>query len=232
MAGKCRARNPSTCRVHGEQGVFYHQMANQRRNAVTPSIAKDKVFHVGELNPDLKKSYSHEGQGLSISEHPEDWQSIARLSGDIWELKTPLKLLNFHALSSVQREAIYQWGAEKGWLEKQLTYSVSWFDDEWNQEMNFTFSSYEEALDESPDGKVVVSEDWVATASFPDSTVNSEDIGVLDKLAVIWVDRTHPDMHGVWWGDKHDVPRLSAPRGVICLGQIPKVISMFKKRVR
>lgn len=227
---ECQAKNPATCRFHGERSRFYQQMENQFHVTSVPSVRKELVFHVGSLHSALKKPDSYEGQGLSISEHPEDWQRIAQLSGDVWELNTPLNLLNFHELSPSEKQLIYRWGAQQGWVEKKEIYTVSWFDDEWDQEMSFSFSSYEEALDESPDGEVTVSQDWVATKTFPDSTVRLGDADVLGKLAVVWVERTLPEMQGVWWDDAHDVSRLSAPRGVICLGRVPEVIKLFKKR--
>ena len=45
-----------------------------------------KLWHVGSMNPRIKRPGSYEGAGLSVSVHPEDWQQIAEIGGDLWEL--------------------------------------------------------------------------------------------------------------------------------------------------
>ena len=177
-----------------------------------------------------KKSHSFEGQGLSISEDPDVWRQIARLNGKLWKINASVRLLDFHSLTSEQVEEIFSFGEKMGWVKKQPVYSVVWFDDEWDEEMSMVFSSRQEAEDEADGLKdVVESEQWVTTASFPDSTVKPFEGGqqVLDKLSVLWVDVTQKHLDGVWWDDVFDVSRLSAPRGVLCMGRIKQVLKYF-----
>ena len=77
-----------------------------------------KLWHVGSMNPKDKRPGSYEGAGLSVSVHPEDWQQIAEIGGDLWEFtKKGNKFVNFHRLTKAQREIVAQWGIQNGYVQ-------------------------------------------------------------------------------------------------------------------
>lgn len=66
-----------------------------------PLISFTKLYHVGTLNPENKGSDSHEGSGLSVSVHPNEWTRIAKLGGgDLYSLsKSGNQFLDFHRMT-------------------------------------------------------------------------------------------------------------------------------------
>lgn len=225
----CKAKDPSTCRYHGKPIVSQPNQSKPDRKL--KMFVSEETYHIGDLNPLSKKKVSFEGNGLSISEDPDAWQQIARLDGKIWKINTKVKLLDFHSLTSEQKQEIYDFGLKMGWVKQQTVYSVIRFDDEWNQEIDMRFTDLDEAEIEAENYEVDVIElnDWVATSSFPDATVKEGDNGseLLDKLSVAWVSRTQPQLDGVWWNDIYDISRLSAPRGVLCLNKVKSFLKHF-----
>lgn len=186
-----------------------------------PTVSFPELWHVGSLCPEDKKNWSLEGQGLSVSLHPDDWSCIASLSGPTWRLtKTKNTFLDYHRLTTATRKQIADWGIERGYVERKTVFSASWFDDEWDQMMSMTFLTREEALDQVDDEEERVEEQisLVATAGFPDHTVSAGDIDPSEILSVLW--GTEKDFDGVWWNDAYDPSRLSAPRGVIRVDKV------------
>lgn len=182
-----------------------------------PIIRKRGLSHVGTLDPSAKKSYSYEGQGLSVSQNPDEWQRIARLSGDVHRFNREAQLLDFHSLSESQRLDIAAYAQEHGWVEPADTYVVSYYDDEWESEMTMRFTDQGEAEDEAAAlgaDEPTIERSYVYT-QMPDSTARAGEEADLGVVAAAWVGEQRPDLDGVWWEDDLDVSRLSAPRGVI-----------------
>ena len=218
------------CRVHSRQLTYTQSVLSEQLTRIdkdnkvifiagkpVPTISFKELYHVGTLNPANKKAESYEGQGFSVSVNPNEWRRIARLSGDINKLtKTDNHFINYHDLTKEQFDNVNQWGLDKGYIQEVTSYTVSWWDDEWDAEMNMSFVSLEEASDEAEnyDTNPVSVLGYAATSSFPDSTVKEGALGVEEILFTVWASE-NTDYDGVWWDDMLDVGRLSAPRGVI-----------------
>lgn len=196
-----------------------------------PVLRKRELSHVGTLDPSAKKSHSYEGQGLSVSQNPEEWQRIARLSGDVHRFDREAQLLDFHALSESQRLDIATYAQERGWVEPADTYVVSYYDDEWESEMTMRFTDREEAEDEAAalEADEPTVESGFVYVQMPDSTARAGEEADLGVVAAAWVGEQRPDLDGVWWDDDLDVSRLSAPRGVIVPQRIDAWLSAYSR---
>lgn len=197
-----------------------------------PALAFDRLWHVGSMNPADKNDWSYEGQGLSVSVHPEDWTAIARLGGSpTWELaRAGGALLHFHALTSAQRDQIDAWGVEQGFVEPVTRWRVSWYDEDLDDTVSMLCETKHEALAEAEfredeDGaeptptRVQV---LAATATFPDHTVQPGTTAIREPLAALWVSTHRPDLDGVWFEEEYDPLNLSCPRGVIAKDRLDR----------
>lgn len=186
-----------------------------------PVLEKSGLSHIGSPRAEEKKNFSYEGQGLSVSQHPEEWQRIARLDGGVHTFSKPARMLDFHSLSDEQLESVMAYALENGWVERSDVHTVTYFDDEWDQEMRMQFTDYDEAVDEAEaiGGEVSTAEAW-KYLDMPDSTAKSGEVADADIIVAAWVNQERPDLDGVWWEDDLDVSRLSAPRGVIVPNRI------------
>lgn len=179
------------------------------------------VYHVGRLDqPKRSGSFSYEGSGLSVSLHPDAWRRIARgqVSGDTWVLKKAKP--KFLLATKTNKEKAVEWAVKNGWIDEAMRYRVSWFDDEMSDTMSTEFDSFEEAQVEAEDRGVepeavksyVLAKKGIdywrqAFQSEPDNSMAAE-------FAILWFAEER-GYDGVWWNDKLDPNRLSAPRGVI-----------------
>lgn len=195
-----------------------------------PLVALDEAFHVGTLDAADRADWSYEGEGLSISLHPDDWAQIARLGGPTWTLTRPdgepLRLVSWHDLDDDTRDAIRAWGAEQGWVEQQTVYRVTYLGMDDNGEdviCSFECATAEDAEAEAegyevdpehPDTDFLVTSAWRPTARFPDQRI-SADCDPTDVLLAHYIREQRPDLDGVWWDDEYDPYALSAPRGVL-----------------
>lgn len=189
-----------------------------------PTTSPEGLTHVGSLNAALKAKTSYEGQGLSVSVNPEEWQEITPLGGRVWNLtKADGVFLDYHEMTADQEAAILAFGLERGYVVEQTGYTVTFFDDEWDQERSSVYLTRTEAELEADDLEVDITEQTivVATDLFPDATVKAGDLWPEQILATVWVEQEGEGLDGVWWEDDLDVDRLSAPRGVI----VPRRIS-------
>lgn len=183
-----------------------------------PQRTFDVLWHVGSMNPADKRARSWEGQGLSVSEHPEEWTAIARLGGlPVWRLTRPdNRFLDYHTLTDEQWTEIAAWGIERGYVERLTVYRVP-VDGE-DGEGFFAFLSRDEADAEADgwdDRPVTEAGALVATATFPDPTVAAGTIDPDQILTIAWLAETQPGFDGVWFDDLYAPDMLSCPRGVI-----------------
>ncbi len=178
-----------------------------------------ELWHTGNFDSSKKKSESHEGSGLSVTTHPEEWKSITQLSGKTWTLsKKNNNFIDKHALSQNEKNNIVQWGIDNKYIQYQSTYKVSWYDDDLDSEVSMEFGTKEEAIQE------------VGVDNIDDIREIKHGINMLPKLAKRTKNQITPSMSfdllltvyaedhdydGVWWEDNLDVARYSAPRGVI-----------------
>jgi hypothetical protein len=233
MTRKCRAKNPATCRVHGDasfDGFFNtHTPAEVKHNRKEPRVIMfDVVHHVGSLQAQDVKKDSYEGAGLSVSINPDEWQKIARLSGVVHTLRKRLTMLDYHGLTRKQVEEIRSYAVERKYAVESIRYKVSYYDDEWDDTFVSYYDSFEEAENEAlEDSDIEEVKALVATDRFPDYTVAPGDGDLEEKMAAVWVDEQKPQLDGVWWADRLDVNRLSAPRGVIVPSKIAACLPLF-----
>ncbi|WP_137917218.1 hypothetical protein [Hydrogenophaga sp. 2FB] len=186
---------------------------------------------------------SLEGNGLSVSEVPDAWREIARL-GDAptWLLRPPgsaAQFLAVNALEAAHRDVVTSWAELRGYLCDSRLAAVSWndADDGARREMTFDLGAedglghsiqdaeaeLEEVLDQ--DGRIELRQGCAATALL------NQRIGykvppalAFDMALTTFVeDLLFPELgfQGAWWLDALDIPKLSAPRGVLHLSALP-----------
>lgn len=189
-----------------------------------------KLWHVGTLNPAHKGKDSIEGNGLSVSQHPQEWSSIARLGNTVFTLSRPAgRFLDFRRLKPDELLALQAWGLEAGYLSLRPFWELRWTDGE-DGDTRFTlFQDEAKARDEAEFMKDEETEDVVlelvqraalAEQAFERLGFKLDPLCSEDIVATFWVeDCTNAD--GVWWQDRLDPYALSAPRGVINLKQLP-----------
>jgi hypothetical protein len=184
-----------------------------------PTVNFPEVYHVGDLNPSSKKKGSFEGAGLSFSFHPKEWSKIAKLGGQVWILNKPSggTFIDFVKMTTEQLNTLMAWGVQNGYIEPMEIFTVTYFDDEQNDDMQMQFSSREEAEYEAEVLNVPIG---VNTKGFKATSKMVQRVGwipdltsVQDHLATLYAEDNGLD--GVWWNETLDVPKLSAPRGVI-----------------
>lgn len=177
----------------------------------------DKLYHVGTLNKNQKRSNSHEGSGLSVSTEPEAWVEISELTnGNLYELtKENNSFLDFYSLNDEQLGEMADWGIQNGYIKKTTLYRVSYYDGDFDQEMYFDLTDYQEAKMEMSGDEPEEVIGYIATNKLNRKGKGKYDsIMVLDILSTVYAEKML-DIDGVWWKDTLDIARLSAPRGVI-----------------
>ena len=192
-----------------------------------------KLWHVGSMDPKDKRDDSYEGAGLSVSVNPEEWQQIARIGGDLWELtKSGNRFVNYHRLTKVQRKSIREWGVKNGYATPAELWRHSYFDEEVGEgEWRYSdFDTKEQAeaelggQGEGVDEKVEPVEGGLkATPKLEQKTLRKNISPVeMDDLLVTAYAEDELDCDGVWWQDTLDPENLSAPRGVIFPARLPE----------
>lgn len=196
-----------------------------------PLIKLNQVYHVGSMDRTQKTQDSYEGNGLSVSLHPDEWRQIGRgmVGGETWILeKDNGAFLDAHSLTQNHWKEIASWAISQGYVEETTIYRFRYYDDEMEDVVYSDFTNREDAEYESEeyddtvednDGKIYPKIEEIK-GELRGSEKLRQRIKVnfkqLDKsflLPVFVEDRTSLD--GVWWEDDLDPIRYSAPRGVI-----------------
>lgn len=196
--------------------------------AMFPTRTFKKLFHVGDMDIKDKQPGSLEGDGLSVSQHPEAWMEIARIGGPTWVLtKAGNRFLDFHRLNAKQRKEVIQWGVKNGYAEEGTVYRVHWYDEEMEEERYFEYTSREEAQSEVDAGTGSEIEEVpgnpIGTQKLESrmkARVTNSPSLTLDYLVVAYAEDVL-NLDGVWWADRLDPEHLSAPRGVIFNAMLP-----------
>lgn len=204
-----------------------------------PLVHLDTVTHIGTLRQADKgeRGASHEGTGLSFSQHPEDWEAIARLGGAPWwevDLSTS-RILDGHLCleDPAFRDILVAWGERRGLVAAATVHAVSWCDDEWGVRQEMLFATASEAADEfdwrhdEGDDSVTVQErsGWLPLPPLLQAMGHAPtrsprpDPSVLQDLLTLWAQSQGFD--GLWWADDYDPACLSAPRGVVFADRVP-----------
>lgn len=176
-----------------------------------------------------KSRTSFEGVGLSVSEYPEEWSSIARLSGPTMTLAhADGSRASFVLWSSALERAALAWGVAEGWVEAAVGWKVSWEDEE-RGKVEMTFLTRAKADEEAGDAddenagrRVSETTVYVPTKRLSDHWVRwfrgSKKMPFeFSKIEVfnLYVASAVPEADGVWWDEELAPEILSAPRGVI-----------------
>lgn len=196
-----------------------------------PTLKKKRVWHVGSLGGPKKivGGMGNEGDGLSVSEHPEAWRRIARLGGqDIWLLEKPggvfvdaVKALK----SSGIKKALYDWALE----HKLAVPSTIWRVVSTDEEGGERYSEYdneraaraeaddEESVTEIP-GRLKASKEmdrW-----YRGFTKSALEPVMLDDMLLFRYAEELGAHDGLWWNEILDPVAYSAPRGAIFQGKL------------
>lgn len=183
------------------------------------------LYHVGTMDITKKSKFSHEGNGLSVSNCPDAWRRITKglTHGKTFMLrKRGMKLLDFYMLTAEEKAEIQQWAVSNGYVEKATLYkSVTW--DEFGEEFFSLYESYEEALTEA-DGeeeRVQPVDGLLPTQKMKDtSMVHIELMQVRDFITALYTEQVL-NYDGIYWDELLDEGVYSAPRGVIFNSKLP-----------
>lgn len=196
------------------------------------------VWHIGSLIAEENDPTSYEGNLLSVSTCPDSWQSIAKLSGDLWKFSCPNAFfLDAHAFmkNEASRAAVLFWADAKGLIEQKTVYDATHFEDDLGRDLTFTFESMEDLEREFDPETVVISERKFVPV-MTDKALEKYQLkrnGIeyeTDYVLMDWVEAKllphDARIKGLWWEDEMNPERLSAPRG----GIFPKKLEDFMVR--
>ncbi len=208
-----------------------------------PYIHINEVYHVGALEVSERARQdkgSLEAFCLSVTRHPEDWTSIAKLGGNpVWEMSRSGSLwLDVLALDDASRDEIAVWAKDCGFAEP-ATYWRSWSTDEdgeWRYIRCASFEAAEFELDD-PDrdgpcanGSCIEVENGYRLTELGMQQLErwQEATDYMDGLIILYArDVLAPGetrLAGLWWDEVHDPEMLSCPRGAI----LPARLSQFQ----
>lgn len=188
--------------------------------------------HVGSLNPQHKQNNSMEGNGLSISEYPEEWRQIAKLGEEpIWSVsKQNGRFFDIHR-NSEWKDKILQVALKQGWVEKVPSFLVHFTDLETEEKKYMLMESKAVAeleldwlKEDDPDAYLEEKIGWALTdAAHQRLGFKPSNLLAYDMAACFYIEDFTP-LDGVWWNDTLDVYDLSAPRAVI----VPSKLSQWQ----
>lgn len=174
------------------------------------------VYHKGTLRPPRKKRLSYEGAGVSVSVDPHAWQQIAQLGGPVWRLRKPHP--KFLLWSRALDKRALTWAAKNGWLIEALRYQTSYYDEEIGDTVVSEYDSLNEAKEEAEGNRVKTVHSYKLGPkglSYWKRTFSSRPNNSIARGLVITWYAEALGYEGVWWEERFDPSRLSAPRGVI-----------------
>lgn len=189
-----------------------------------PLLCADTVYHVGEMDPALKRAGSYEGAGLSVSVHPSSWRRIARgfVSGPCWRLSKPgAKFLDAHRMTRRQRLEVLEWAVAKGFAVKQPLWRWSYWDSDLDARFEQHFTTLSEARAERDchdEGRIRRVSGHVSTPLLDTLTLQRSPTAssrlIVELVLPIWAMEVH-GIDAIWWQDNYNPLSLSAPRGVL-----------------
>jgi hypothetical protein len=178
----------------------------------------NKLYHVGSLYQNDKCQQSYEGDGLSVSLHPNEWRKIAKLSGSEFTLTKEIGV--FADYYSFDREYLNKWGVDNGFIVKATLYKATFYHED--EECFMLFIDRDEAEAECSSNGDESLESLTEVDGFIPTNLMHKSMKVITNhsiyhqhLFTIYVQAEHPNVDGVWIDDELDVYGLSAPCGVI-----------------
>lgn len=183
------------------------------------------LYHVGTMDIAKKSKFSHEGNGLSVSNCPDAWRRITKglTHGKTFMLwKRSMKLLDFYILTAEEKTEIQRWAVSNGYVEEATLYkSITW--NEFGEEFFSLYESYEEALTEADneEERVQPVDGLLPTQKMKDtSMVHIELLQVRDFITALYTEQVL-NYDGIYWDELLDEGVYSAPRGVIFNSKLP-----------
>ena len=183
------------------------------------------LYHVGTMDITKKSKFSHEGNGLSVSNCPDAWRRITKglTHGKTFMLrKRGMKLLDFYMLTAEEKAEIQRWAVANGYVEEATLYkSITW--DELGEEFFSLYESYDKALAEADDKEERVQpvDGLLPTQKMKDtSMVHIELLQVRDFITALYTEQVL-NYDGIYWDELLDEGVYSAPRGVIFNSKLP-----------
>lgn len=183
------------------------------------------LYHVGTMDITKKSKFSHEGNGLSVSNCPDAWRRITEglTHGKTFMLrKRGMKLLDFYMLTAEEKSEIQRWAVSNSYVEEATLYkSITW--NEFGEEFFSLYESYEEALTEADneEERVQPVDGLLPTQKMKDtSMVHIELLQVRDFVTTLYTEQVL-NYDGIYWDELLDEGVYSAPRGVIFNSKLP-----------
>jgi hypothetical protein len=179
------------------------------------------VYHVGHLDTDRSKPYfSHEGNGVCISHHPEAWRQIADdVGGDTYELRNPDAEFYVLTPSNLPLDEHRNWCIENDFVEPVTAYRAYTDDNRYTEHYDEADAKTET---HGPDTHVEVVESvtldsqgveyWEAAFDRPVSDAGPVSVR---GLLPVWYAENSLGVDGVWWNYDYAPHNLSCPCGVI-----------------
>ncbi len=180
----------------------------------------EELWHIGTLELADKgcRGASHEGPGLSVSEHPDAWRSIAKLGGSPqWSVRREGNaFLDVLALDGEFSRRIRSWGQTAGYVQPVGLWVLSWEDEEAGCVRETLFESRQAAEEEIDcDQDLSQREGLRGTRKLAEAMQRDVPlVFAFDFLALVFAERAL-QLDGVYWHEELAPWNLSAPRGVI-----------------
>ena len=200
------------------------------RDAEIPARTVSTVFHVGDLSEQRERPrISYEGDGLSVSKHPEAWRRILRETGHTasrepktYELTADDGTLYDAVPGGPPRDRVVEWCLDRGYVDVVDGFAVRWEQNGATTEMLFydedTAQTEADAVEERAiDETTLLTLDEKGEAywdrAFRQAACKAEPL-VIRGLTPVWFAEEH-GFDGVWWDERLAPADFSAPRGVI-----------------
>jgi hypothetical protein len=189
-----------------------------------------RVFHIGNLSGDRERPHlSYEGNGVSVSHHPEVWRDLLRKSGDgtLAETATMYELINPSATfydavpGGPPRTPVIEWALANDFVQRISGFEVRWQQNGNQHTMQFpdrNRAEREAAVEgrELHETTLLVLDQrgeryW--ERAFRQPPHEAEPL-VIRSLTPVWYAEAR-GFDGVWWNEELAPADYSAPRGVI-----------------
>lgn len=217
---------------------FPHKTYSQGPFKLADPFMIGDLFHVGTMDITKKTKFSHEWNGLSISNCPDSWCRITEgfTHGDLFKLsKSDMKLLDYYAMTDEENAVISSWAIAQGYVEEGVLYKSLTYDED-GSEYYSLYSSYESALEESDydEDRVQKILGLLPTKKLLDlSMVKVELLDIPSIITALYAEQVL-DYDGIYWDEELDEAAYSAPRGVIFNSKLPsfEVQNLTKEAAR
>ena len=202
--------------------------------ASIPLVHLERVWHIGTLEQNQKRSDSHAGSGLAISLSPASWRRIAGLDGPVVRLeKSGGIFADVHAClrTSALMDSVWTWAQRERYVQWQMLFHVSYFDAEDERWHTIAYTDagrakqdYRMYRDNESESKARYTSLWgyAPTERMRHAMMHTTPplAFVQDFALFLFLEACFWEVDGVWWQDENRPVHLSAPHGAIFRHQI------------